>query len=222
MREHFIRELEELKGKLIRLGRETMLQLDDAVTSLLSDNYSLAQKVIEEDSEIDHQEVQIEEECLKIIALYQPVSRDLRLIATILKVNNDLERIADHAVNVAQITVNLHGTPIKNFPSHLAQMAQRVPEICQRGLKAFIDTNLEEAKNVCREDRDIDELEKFIYVETKKYREEGILQFDQAVQLHRFARELERISDLMTNIAEDTIYLITGKIVRHTPNIKGY
>lgn len=199
-----------------------MIQLDDAISSLLSDNYVLAQKVIEGDSEIDQQEVQIEEECLKIIALYQPVSRDLRLIAAILKVNNDLERIADHAVNIAQITWSLRDNPIKEFPPHLPEMAQKVTDICHRGFQAFIDGNLEEARNIGREDRTVDELEKYIYAETKKAREAGTLQFDHALQLHRFARELERVSDLMTNIAEDTIYFITGKIVRHSPDVKGY
>jgi phosphate transport system protein len=222
MREHLVRELMGLKAKLIDLGRHVLTQLDDAISSLLTDNYELAQKVIEEDSDIDHQEVLIEEECLKIIALYQPVSRDLRLIATILKANNDLERIGDHAVNIAQMTLSLRDNPIKNFPPHLGEMTQKVTDICQRGFQAFIDGDLETARIICREDRTVDELEEYIYAETKKAREAGTLEFDHALYLHRFARELERVSDLITNIAEDTIYLITGKIVRHNPDVKGY
>jgi len=139
MSEHFFRELTELKAKLIDLGRRVTTQLEDSISSLLTNDYALAQKVIERETEVDQQEIKIEEECLKIIALYQPVSRDLRLIAAILKANNDLERIADHAVNIAQIMLALHDNPIKNFPPHLGEMIQKVTEICHRGLQAFID-----------------------------------------------------------------------------------
>ncbi len=222
MSEHFFRELTELKTKLVDLGQRAITQLRNAISSLLTNDSALAQKVIEQEIEIDQQEVKIEEECLKVIALYQPVSRDLRLIAAILKANNDLERIADHAVNIAQITLALQDHPIKNFPPHLGEMIQKVIEICQRGLQAFIDGNLEEAKNICKEDQIVDELENYIYAETKKARQEGTLGFTHALQLHRFARELERVSDLITNIAEDTIYLITGKIIRHSQDVKGY
>ena len=215
MTPHLQNELEELKKRLASLGLRVAASLEDSIEALLSKDADLARRVIDEDEKIDKEEVRIEEECFKIIALYQPVTKELRLIGSVLKANNDLERIGDHAVNISHVALKFHGSTTLVFPPHFAELAKRVPEICRKGLEAFTEEDLHAANEICRSDDVINELNRRANEEVLALLEKSPARVEEGILIYRVAHELERVGDLMKNIAEDTIYFLTGKICRH-------
>jgi phosphate transport system protein len=209
---HFMQETEHLKRQISDLGRTVVEMLETSVGGLLSLDPVIAAGVIEQDREIDDTEVRIEEECLKLIALYQPVAGDLRFITTCMKVNDALERVADHAVNLAGLTRELTESGAVSFPPRVAELAGAVARVCEDTLDAFLRLNRLKAVEICRGDDRIDALDAAVSTEALEIGRDNVAH---ALLIARVGHELERVGDLMTNIAEDTIYLVTGQIVRH-------
>jgi phosphate transport system protein len=216
MSKHFAQALETLNDLLLRQEDRVHRCVEDAVHALVTGDLPRAKRAMSMDEDVDREEVRIEEECLKLIALYAPVARDLRYLATVLKVNNDLERIADHATNVARLTNTLLEDRGFALPSQAGEMAARVVEAISRGIRALRRQDVEEARAVVLADDAIDRLDGEITEAARNALREGPGHIDAALTVYRIGRELERIADLATNIAEDTIYLVTGEIVRHS------
>jgi phosphate transport system protein len=215
MSKHFAQAIETLNDQMMRQEDLVMRCVEDAVYALVMQDAERARRVTTADREVDRGEVRIEEECLKLIALYAPVARDLRHLTTVLKVNNDLERIADHACNVARMTVRLLEERTLELPAEMPEMAALVTQAIARGIRALRRQDLAEARGVVAGDDAIDRLDEAITETAKRIMKTRPDQVDAALRLYRTGRELERIADLATNIAEDTVYLVTGEIVRH-------
>ncbi len=209
------REIDGLKRRMVDEASAAISMLESSLEALWHLDAERAKSVIERDAQINQEEVAIEERCLRILALHQPMARDFRELAFVLKVNADIERVADHACSVAKIAKKLVGKAPEEWPQALVELGQRVPMACASLLRALNREDAEAAKQVIVADKTIDKLHKQLFNETvslMRDREDG-----EAVGLlvYRIGRELERVGDLMTNIAEDIVYLVTGEIVRH-------
>jgi len=215
MSRHFSSAVELLAESLTRQEDLVSRCVEDAVYALVTRDRERARRAAERDEEVDRAEVRIEEECLKLIALYSPVARDLRYLTTVLKVNNDLERIADHASNVARLTLRMMEDTTFALPPETAEMAARVTEAFSRGIRALRLQDPDEAWNVVAGDRQVDRLDAALTDAAKRIMKSQPDHLEAALLIYRVGRELERIADLVTNIAEDTIYLVRGEIVRH-------
>lgn len=216
MAQHLVREIEKLKKQVLSLAAHVEENVRDAVRSVAERDQALACKVIENDHQIDMAEVDVEEECLKILALYQPVAHDLRYIVAILKINRDLERIGDLAVSIAERSIQMIAKPRPQTTFNLAAMAAMSDAMVARSLDAMInrDANLARTLWLSEDDR-IDKMmaEAFDLVE-KEIRERPE-NTEPLMNVLSVARSLERIADHATNIAKDTIYMVEGEIVRH-------
>jgi phosphate transport system protein len=212
---HFEQAIDRLNELLC--GQEDLVLrcVEDAVHALVAQDAERARRAAELDRGVDTEEVLIEEECLKLIALYAPVARDLRYLATVLKVNNDLERIADHAHNVARLTLRMLEDRAFVFPPVTAEMAVKATEAISRGIRALRRQDVKEARSVVVGDSVVDRLDEAITEAAVRIMRESPQHIGSALHCYRVGRELERIADLATNIAEDTVYLVTGEIVRH-------
>lgn len=209
------REIEKLKKKILSLGTMVEENLHMAVTALEDRDEALAQKVIDNDEPIDEMEVELEEECLKILALYQPVATDLRFIIAVLKINNDLERIGDLAVNIAERALFLATLPESSIPLDFGAMAAMVKTMLKGSLDALVNLDGQLAFNVTEADDDVDAMNRDMY---KRITEAICTQKgnpDALIHQLSISRHLERIADQATNIAEDVIYMVEGRIVRH-------
>jgi phosphate transport system protein len=188
-----------------------------SVQTLHERQVGLAGQVIEGDDKIDQQENRIEEECLKLLALHQPVAIDLRRIAAILKINNDLERMADLAVNIAERGLRLAELPPLAVPEKLQRMTDVTKGMVRQSLDAFFKLDAKEARHVCQLDDDVDLWNSQIIQELVLLMRRSPDLIEPGLSLFSATRHLERIADHATNIAEDVIYLIEGEIVRHRP-----
>jgi len=215
MAKHLQREIENLKKKLLALGARIEASVKDATLSIEKRDIKLAQKIIADDINIDNMEVEIEEDCLKILALHQPVAIDLRFIVAVLKINNDLERIGDLAVNIAERAVFLAGQPKINIAIDLVDMAHNAQSMLKQSLDALINHNAELAHKVCASDDIVDGMNRQMYLKVQKAILKNPEQISSLIHLLSASRHLERIADHATNIAEDVIYMIEGQIVRH-------
>lgn len=217
---HFAFEIEKLKKMILGLGAQVENNLNRAVLSMVRKDTELADQVIELDALIDRLEVDVEEECLKILALHQPVAIDLRFIVACLKINNDLERIGDLAVNVAERAKLL--AKKKDIPSialDLAGMADKTQIMVRRSLDALVNMDSKLAASVRTSDDEVDELNRFVYRQVKQGLREHPENISALLHLLLSARQLERIADHATNIAKDVIYMVEGKIVRHRARV---
>ena len=217
MSRHLQNEFEKLKKAILSMAGVVEEAVLAAVRSLQARDRELARRVIEGDARIDDQEVEIEEECLKVLALHQPVAADLRFVIAVLKINNDLERIADLAVNLAERAAYLVTQPPIEIPFDLGRMAEIVRTMLKSSLDALVSADAAAAMALRLQDDDVDKInrEAFLHVE-ERIRQDPAQTY---VLMHclSVARHLERIADLATNIAEDVIYMVTGQIVRHRP-----
>jgi len=212
---HLQREIERLKKKIILLGGEVEESLQKAVRSLRNRDLALARAVIENDAAIDRAEVEFEEECLKILALDQPVAMDLRFVVAVLKINNDLERIADMAVNMADRALDLSQGKRPPFPAQLTMMVDAAQSMLKRSLDALVNMNTALAWDVIRDDDLLDALHAQMYQYVQDAIRSDLDQVGSYISLLTISRQLERTADLVTNIAEDVIYMVDGEIVRH-------
>ena len=212
---HLQKEIAGLKTRILSLGGKVEENLWRSVRALEEGDEELAREAIAADAEIDGLEVEIEEECLKALALHQPVAVDLRFIVAVLKINNDLERIGDLAVNIARRAKTLaKGTEVDE-PYDLGGMAADVRDMLRRSLDALVNLDVELAEAVCRDDDAVDKRHRKTWKRIAARVERHPGDYPALSQIQSASNHLERIADLATNIAEDVIYMVEGRIVRH-------
>lgn len=209
------RKIEILNSLLLTVGAQVEESVRLAVKAIERRDADLAAKVIDGDSEIDRQEVDLEEECLEILALHQPVAVDLRHIIAVLKINKDLERAGDLAVNIAETAVHLSSRPRMNIPRDYFIMAQKTQDMLRSSLDAFVNMSAETAYEVLSEDDAVDLMKHALHRQFEERVEEELDSLPSLIHLFLVSRHLERIADLATNVAEEVIYMLTGQIVRH-------
>lgn len=215
MAKHLQREIKNLKKKLLSEGAQVESMFLSATTALEEHDEQIAREVIEKDIEIDNMEVDIEEDCLKILALHQPVAIDLRFIVAVLKINNDLERIGDLAVNIAERAIFLASRPKPDVPFDFGQMAEKARKMLKKSLDALVNLKTDFAQQVCASDDEVDAINRRTYIAVQEALKEYPGQTESLIHLLSASRHLERIADHATNIAEDVIYMIEGQIIRH-------
>ncbi|MGE5558220.1 MAG: phosphate signaling complex protein PhoU [Bacillota bacterium] len=212
MREKFDQELRQLQDKLLNLSNRTEESINSAVSSLAAQDLGLAQRVIAGDEAIDGLFLEIEDECFRTIARQQPIASDLRILTTTMKMATDLERIADHAVNIAEITLRIGGQkpvkPLINIP----RMAALAEDMVHAAMQAFIERDAEKARENCRRDNDMDRIYEQVFLDIASLVQKGLSPEEvmQAINLLFVARFLERVGDHATNIGEKVIFLVTG------------
>jgi len=215
MKRHLERELDRLRKKILALGAIVEGSIEKAVLSLMRQDLKLANKVIESDQEIDHLEVEIEEECLKILALYQPAAIDLRYVVGILKMNNDLERMGDLAVNIAERACYVANKKGTKFSVDFTPMWEKTIAMVKGALDALIKMDAQNARGVCASDDEVDAINREMLDVIQDHMEKNPQDIRLSTHLFLASRHLERIADLATNIAEDVIYMTEGTIIRH-------
>ncbi len=214
---HLNRDLDNLQRRVLSLASAVEQTVDKAIRALFDRDVQLAAALMESDTPIDLEENQIEEDCLKILALHQPVAVDLRRVAAILKINTDLERMADLAVNIAERAASLARGPEVPVPPAFRQMTDLTNMMVRDSLNAFVHLDSALAKRVCRLDDEVDRHNRDIINQIAHYMKQAPANVDPGLHLFSAVRQLERIADHATNIAEDVVYLIEGRIIRHHP-----
>jgi phosphate transport system protein len=209
------KEIEHLKKKILSLSTYVEENLQRAVKSLETRDSQLANKAIETDALIDHMEIDVEEECLKILALHQPVAVDLRYLVATLKLNNDLERIGDLAVNIAERAASLATQPKMELPFDFSNMAKKVQIMVTKSLNALVNIDAPLAREVLTLDDAVDALNREMYEQVNQGIQKHPENLSMLIHYLSVSRNLERIADHATNIAEDVVYMIEGAIVRH-------
>lgn len=189
--------------------------IDNAVRALCEQRDDLAEEVIATDAQVNQIEVEIEEECLKILALHQPVASELRRITMVLKINVELERIADLACNIAERARSMHEHPYFPIPDQLPEMVQQATNMVRMALNSFVDSDVELAKMVIAADAAVDENNLGVIQQLRSLMKQDSSLVEPALHCFSASRHVERIGDLAENIAEDVIYLVDGEIVRH-------
>lgn len=217
MTKHLESDLEQLQRHVLSLAASVEEAIFKAIEALQTRDLEMAQQVITGDEPIDQQENRVEEECLKILALHQPVASDLRRIATVFMINTDLERMADLAVDIAERAAALAGGPMIRVPARLEKMTELTTTMVREALDAFVHLDADAARAVCRMDDDVDRCNAEIIQEIIELMRLSPQLIEPGLSLFSATRHLERIADHATNIAEDVIYLVEGEIVRHHP-----
>jgi phosphate transport system protein len=215
MSKHLQRDIEALNTELLSISSMVEEMIDKATQALTDRRYDLADEVVNSDEYVDQHEVHVEEECLKILALHQPVAVDLRRIATVMKVNNDLERIADLAVSIAQRAQAMDEFPAFPIPEQLPRMVVLATQMVRGVMNAFVNMDTAAARKIITLDNSVDQYNRDIIGELQTLMQKRPEAVAAAVHCFSAARHIERIADHATNIAEDVIYLVEGDIVRH-------
>jgi phosphate transport system protein len=212
---HFVNLLDELRRRSLRMASAVEDMLQEACECLFQPIETLALRVIARDQELDREEVAVETEVIRLMALYQPVGADLRLLFTITKVTNDLERVADCAVNIAERARHLELQPIANRSEELRELAPLVRRILRNAVQCFSSEDLNAAEQAMRDDNEIDEVYARLVRDMVARAPSDTDRIAAYIDVLSVAKNLERIADHATNIAEDVIFLRTGQIVRH-------
>jgi phosphate transport system protein len=215
MSKHFLRDLDGLKKQILIVGSMVEIAIHKATTALLDRRAELAAEVIHGDDQVDRKEVQVEEEVLKVLALNQPVAADLRFAIAVLKVNNDLERMGDLAVNIAERATFLAGQPPLAVPAQFQVMVQKVRSMVNNSLDALVNLDLRLARKVLDDDDLIDSINRDMWTELISVMKRDPDTIERATQWLSCSRHLERIADQTTNIAEDVLFMVEGEIMRH-------
>ncbi len=216
MAKHLQRELDKLKKTILTLGAMVEERVRMAVQAVENRDEALAQRVVQADHDIDVMEVEVEEECLKLLALYQPVAVDLRFIVAVIKINNELESIADQAVNIAERVITIaRRPPFDQAVFDFSRMAEKAQAMLKKSLDALVNLDVDLAFKVMLLDDEVDELRNEAYDRIKQVMAANPDRLGLLINMLLISRHLERLADYTTNIAEEVIYLIEGEIVRH-------
>jgi phosphate transport system protein len=216
MSRHFHEELEALKQTLLAMGGLVEDQIRHAMQALVDRDDALASEVIERDRQVNAYDVEVDAQCVELLALHQPAAGDLRFITTAMKIVTDLERIGDQAVNIAQRVIELNQEAQLKPYIDLPRMAERAQAMVKESLDAFVARDTELARRVRAEDDEVDALKEQIFRELLTFMMEDPRSIPRAIRLILISRCMERVADHATNIAEMVIYLVEGKMVRHT------
>ena len=215
MRIHLQRDLESLEREVLAQSSLVEEMIYRASQAIRRNRPELVSEIMDQEQLVDENEVRIEEDCLKILALHQPVAKDLRRTASILKINNDLERMADLAVNIVERAQVLSQQTKFSVPEALDRMAEVAVSMVKRALDAFVNLDVDLAREVCQSDDEVDDLNREVIVEVQRVMGQQPELIEPALSLFSASRHIERIADHATNIAEDVIYLVDGEIARH-------
>jgi phosphate transport system protein len=211
----FEEEITNLKKLLLEMAGSVEEMIAKSIKALKENNMILAEEVIKSDDKINKMEIEIDKLCIKILALYHPEAEDLRTVTMIMKINNDLERIGDHAVNISEKAIYLADKPPVKPLIDIPKMAEKAMEMLRESLDSFVNKNEDLAVQVCKKDDEVDLLETQVIRELITYMIADPTVIDRAIYLILLARDLERVADLTTNIAEDTFYIASGKVLKH-------
>jgi len=215
MERHFHHDLQTLQDRLSEMAGRAETALTKSMEAIKSRNPNLADEVVAEDMAIDRIELQIEGQCLNFLGLQQPVARDLRFLVAAIRISNDLERIGDHAVNIAQSASRLSSLPhLKPFDD-LTRMAERTITMLRDAVSAWLDHNTLLAKQICERDSEIDTLKAQIFAKLTTMMLHDPEAVPRALEQVLVSRNLERIADLATNIAEETIFVTEARVIKH-------
>ncbi|HET6350051.1 MAG TPA: phosphate signaling complex protein PhoU [Candidatus Krumholzibacteria bacterium] len=215
MTKHLQNDLDELSKELLTMGAMVEEATNRAINALVRRDRGLAREVIAVDDAINDYENRIEDHALKILALHQPVAADLRFIITVLKVNNDLERIGDHAVAIAERAIVLAQLEPVPRPEDFDELVKVVQRMLKDSLTALIERDAAMARSVCTMDDEVDRVHRLMYAAMQEVMRDDINFIEPAINTISATRHLERIGDLATNIAEDIVFMVEGEIVRH-------
>lgn len=212
---HFIEELEDLQGRLLEMGTLVESAIHNSVRALTERSEKLAHQVLGNEDRINHLEIEIDDEAVRLLALQQPMAKDLRFLTAAIKINTDLERMGDLAVNIVERAIALMNRPPVRALIDIPQMANTAESMVRKSLDAFVKREPEMARSVLLSDDTVDRLRDAIHSELISFMQEDPESIPQALDLILVARHLERIADHATNIAEDTLFLVKGVDVRH-------
>jgi phosphate transport system protein len=213
---HFDEELAELKTKLLRMAGQAEDQIDRALTALVTRDSALAREVIERDRQVNALDVEIDEESIRLLALHQPAARDLRLVTTAMKIATELERISDLAENVCERAIELNEEPQLKPYIDIPMMGNMARMMVKQSIDAFVKDDSQLARKVLTDDDFVDDLMEQLFRELLSFMLEDTRTISRAIRLSFIAKYLERMADHATNIAELVVYLVEGKIIRHT------
>lgn len=219
-RNDFDDQLQRIRLRLIREAMVAVEMLEHAIEALWKLDREEARAVRVKDTRVDREEVAIETACYRLLTMQQPVARDFRVIAFVLKVNQDIERVADHASSIAKSIIAIRGDIPPKWPTSLEELAHRVPAQCHVLLKAVADEDTEKAVEIVEGDKILDEIHRRLFDEIVETMDGSGESSANGLLIYRIGRELERIGDLMAAIAEDLVYLSTGNIIRHQKRMK--
>ena len=216
MARHLQKELEKIKKQILSLGAMVEDRVRMAGQAITQIDAQLAARIVETDWEIDEMEVDIEEDCLKILALHQPVAVDLRFLIAVIKINNDLERIADEAMNIAERVISIGKRQDPGFRFDYATMCSKAEQMLKRSLDALVNLDVDLSFKIVMQDDEVDTMHRQAYQQTCEKMSQKPDAIKSLLNYYLISRHLERIADHATNIAEEVIYLIEGEIVRHS------
>lgn len=220
MSKHLLKELDELKKKLLTLSALVEDNVQKAIMAMKTGHAKTVSEIIDRDEEIDLKEVEVEEDCLKILALHQPVASDLRFVIAALKINNDLERVGDLAVNIAERVKFLIDSNTLDHSFDFTSMVDKTRKMLTESLNALIHVDTTLARAILKADQEVDDLHKKTYNQVYDTIAKNPHKVKELVNYLSISRNLERIADYATNIAEDVIYMAEGTIVRHQHELK--
>jgi phosphate transport system protein len=212
---HFDDELTRLKDRLLQMSTSAQDALDRAVRAVLQRDGAAAQRVLDDDPQIDALEIEIEETVTNLLALHQPMARDLRLILAALKISNDLERVGDHAVNIAISAKRLTEFRMIAPEPELVEMGRLARSMLAAAIDAFVRADADGGRVVCRQDDQVDALHRSLFRILITHMAEDPHTIGAAMELFLVSRNLERVADLATNVAEDVVFLVEGKSIKH-------
>jgi phosphate transport system protein len=216
MERHFEKDLNELKERLLWMGSLAERAVHQAVHSVLDSDEQLAKRVLDEEDAINELQIEIDDRVVQLLALHQLMAVDLRLVLAVSRINNDLERIGDQAVNIAQRALELNREPQLKPYIDLPRMAEKAQAMVKESLDAFVGRDTDLARRVCAADSVVDALKEQIFRELLTFMMEDPRTIPRAIRLILVSRFLERVADHATNIAEMVVYMVDGKMVRHT------
>jgi len=215
MERHFEQKLDALKEHLLVMGGRAEAIIHKSIEALQRRDAALAREVFADDRVIDRMEIEVDEQCVALLALQQPMARDLRFILAALKISNDLERVGDHAVNIAEGAERLADQPLLKPLVDIPRMAQLAAGMLKDALNAFVRGDAETARRLVRRDDEVDQLNHQVFRELLTFMIEDPHTISRAMELILVSRNLERVGDMATNVAEEVVFMTEARIIKH-------